>query len=69
MDPSVPPHPLTFAERAVTRKPVTRAEEAEIREEMRREASLISAMIETYGHPFDGIESCRAETDEASDAA
>lgn len=69
MTQAAPPRPLTFAERSAARRPMTPEQEAEIREEMRREGELISAMIETYGHPFEGIETWWSETDEAPDAA
>lgn len=64
-----PPRPMSFAERAAARKPLTEEERAEIREEFRREADLVSAMIEKYGHPFDGLETWWSDTDEALDAA
>jgi hypothetical protein len=66
-DPPLPPQ--SFATRAAERGPLSAAELAEIKEEMRQDAEWTAALIAKYGHPFAGIDQWEADLAGEPDAA
>lgn len=66
---NTPTPPRTSADRASARKPLSEAELAEARDEMRRDAEWTAALIEKYGYPFEGSTEWGTDVDDEPDAA